>query len=396
MLQRSESEKAAVHNLFPDPAPLAEMLGGDPYLREKVTAKAHLDALMVALGIGRKKCVIVDLDGLLWPGVLAETVRPFNWSLEVSGPYSYIGLYFGLHEALLTLKQRGILIACVSKNDEATVRELWKYDSHYSPIRLLTSDDLVTARINWRDKVENIRSIADELGLALESFLFLDDNPVERDRVRQRLPQVEVWGEDPFSLRRRLLSDPRLQTPGITAESAARTDLAKAQLGRQAARAKSVSEAEFLASLQVETRVQPLQSADVARVAELFQRTSQFNINGAKFSGAELEALLRDPAARVFTAQVRDRFGDHGLVGAAVIRSGDIGGLVLSCRVLGMGVEHQFLRHIIEAMARDHRQLSGRIVETARNIPVRNIFRDHDFVLEDGVWRRTLKQPALS
>jgi FkbH-like protein len=393
MLQRSESEKAAVHGLFPDVTPLAETVNGDPYLREAVTARAHLDAVMAALGLNRKKCVIVDLDGLLWPGVLAETGKPFGWSLNVSGPYSYIGLYFGLHEALLTLKQRGILLACVSKNDEATVRELWKYESQYNVVRLLRPEDFVTWRVNWHDKVENIRSIADELGLALETFLFLDDNPVERDRVRQRLPEVEVWGENPFTLRRQLLGDPRLQTPGVTPESAGRTELAKAQLGRQKARSKSVSEADFLATLGVETRVAALApGADVARVAELFQRTSQFNTSGVKYSAAELEALLRDPAARIFVAHVKDRFGDHGLVGAAVIRAGDIAGLVLSCRVLGMGVEHEFLRRIIEAMSPDHQRLSGRIIETARNIPVRNIYRDHGFALEAGVWRRALKQ----
>jgi FkbH-like protein len=394
LLQRPEKEKAAVHGIFPDLAPLAETLGGDPYLREKVTARAHLDALLVALGVGRKKCVILDLDGVLWPGVLAETGAPFAWRADVSSPYSYIGLYFGLHDALLTLKKRGILLACVSKNDEATVRELWKYESHYSPFALITPDDLVTWRVNWHDKVENIRSIADELGLALETFLFIDDNPVERERVRQRLPQVEVWGEDPFGLRRRLLADPRLQVPGITAESAARTELAKAQLGRQAARKKSISETEFLASLRIETTVRDLDPADAPRVAELFQRTSQFNANGAKFSASELEALTHDPQARVFTVQVRDRFGDHGLVGAAVVVGGEIAGLVLSCRVLGMGVEHEFMRQIMAQLAGTRRQLSGRIIETSRNIPVRNIYRDHGFVLEEGVWRRTLKEPV--
>ncbi len=91
--------------------------------------------------------------------------------------------------------------------------------------RLLTPDDFVTWRVNWNDKVDNIRSIADELGFALDTFLFIDDHPVERDRVRQRLPEVEVWGEDPFSLRRRLLNDPRLQLPVITEEAAARSTI---------------------------------------------------------------------------------------------------------------------------------------------------------------------------
>ena len=204
MLQRPDSERAAVHDLFPDMAPLARLVNGDPYGRETVMAKAHLDALTVVLGLDRKKCVIVDLDGVLWPGVLAETGAPFAWSPEISGPFSYIGLYFGLHEALLSLKRRGLLLAYVSKNDEATVRELWTYADHYPGERLLHPEDFVACRVNWADKVDNICSIADELDFALETFLFIDDHPIERDLVRQRLPEVEVWGEDLFGLRRAL------------------------------------------------------------------------------------------------------------------------------------------------------------------------------------------------
>jgi FkbH-like protein len=384
LLQRPEQEKEAVFGIFPDTGDFAGSLGGDPYLREKVTARAHVDAVMTVLAIGRKKCVIVDLDGLLWPGVLAETGAPFAWRPDISSPYSYVGLYFGLHEALLSLKQRGILLASVSKNDEAMVRELWKYAPHYAGLPLLTPDDFVTWRVNWNDKVDNIRSIADELGLSLESFLFLDDNPVERDRVRRRLPEVEVWGEDPFALRRLLLTDPRLQMPGVTAEAARRTETTKAQLDRQAAKADSISEADFLASLNLEIRIAPLAPGEAARVSELFQRTTQFNSNGARFSAGELEALGR----LVLTVHVKDRFGDHGLVGAAVIQDGEIKGLVLSCRVLGMGVEHEFMRHILRHASGT--ELKARIIETARNIPVRNIYKDHGFGLEGGVWRRAL------
>ncbi len=392
LLQRPEQEKAAVFGIFPDVEDFAATVEGDPYRREKITARAHVDAVMTVLAIDRKKCVIVDLDGLLWPGVLAETGAPFAWAPDVSSPYSYVGLYFGLHEALLALKKRGILLACVSKNDEATVRELWKYASHYAGLNLLKPDDFVTWRVNWNDKVDNIRAIAGELGLALESFLFLDDNPVERDRVRQRLPEVEVGGEDPFGLRRRLLTDPRLQMPSITAESSRRTETTKAQLGRQAAKESSVSEAEFLASLNLDIRIASLAGGEAARVSELFHRTTQFNTNGVRFSAAELDTLARDPKAQVLTVHVKDRFGDHGLVGAAVIRDSEIQGLVLSCRVLGMGVEHEFLRHILKA-ARGG-ELKGRIIETARNIPVRNIYKDHGFALEGGMWRRAL-EPAV-
>jgi HAD superfamily phosphatase (TIGR01681 family) len=184
MLQRPRGELAAVHGLFPDVAPLRAALGGDPYGRERLLAETHLDAMQIVLGDERRKCVIVDLDGVLWPGVLAETGAPFAWSPEVSGPYSYIGLYFGLHEALKALKRRGVLLACVSKNDEDLVRRLWTYPDGYPKERLLTLEDFVSVRINWVDKAQNIRFIAEELAFATSAFAFIDDHPVERARVK--------------------------------------------------------------------------------------------------------------------------------------------------------------------------------------------------------------------
>jgi FkbH-like protein len=397
MLQRPESEKAAVHGVFPDTAPLARALGGDPYGREALIAEKHIDALVSVMGIGRKKCVILDLDGTLWPGVLAETGSPFAWTPEISGAFSYIGLYFGLHEALKCLKQRGIVLACVSKNDESTIRELWKYPDHYPVQRLLNPDDFVTWRVNWDDKVGNIRSIAEELGFGLDTFLFIDDNAVERDRVRQRLPEVEVWGEDPFALRRRLLNDPRLQIPVVTAEAASRSELVKTQIARQQLRAETLGEAEYVEHLQIKCSIERLSaaSAKLQRVEELFQRTTQFNATGRKFSAGELAALAENPDARLFAIDVSDRLGDYGMVGAAVIASGEITGFAISCRALGMGIEHRFLRHILNDMKDSAVTLRGRIVPTARNIPVRNIYRDNGFTeAESGFWRFAKREPS--
>jgi FkbH-like protein len=354
-----------------------------------VIAEKHIDALVTVSGIGRKKCVIVDLDGTLWPGVLAETGSPFAWEPEISGQFSYIGLYFGLHEALKSLKKRGVVLACVSKNDEATVRELWKYPDHYPKHRLLTADDFVTWRVNWDDKVGNIRSIADELGFALDAFLFIDDNPVERDRVHQRLPEVEVWGEDPFTLRRRLLNDPRLQIPVVTAEAASRSELVKAQIARQQLRSETMAEAQYIEQLQIRCAIERLgaSSPKLQRVEELFKRTTQFNTTGRKFSSAELAALAANPEAHLFAIEVSDRLGDYGLVGAAVIVEGEIAGLAVSCRALGMGIEHRFLRHVLDEMKDAPRPLYGRIIPTSRNIAVRNVYRDNGFTeAEPGLW----------
>jgi FkbH-like protein len=398
LLQRPESEKAATHGIFPDTRPLAAALGGDPYGREAALAKAHVDALATVLGIDRKKCVIVDLDGTLWPGGLAETGSPFAWDPTISGAFSYVGLYFGIHEALLCLKKRGIVLACVSKNDEATVRELWRYSSHYPRHRLLTPADFVTWRVNWSDKVENIRSIAAELGFAPETFLFIDDHPVERDRVRQRLPEVEVWGENLFDLRRRLLSDPRLQLPTITDEAARRTELVKAQLSRQQFHAETVSEADYVASLQVECRIERAGAlTQLDRVEELLRRTTQFNTTGRVFSLAELQALAAEPSVFLFTLHVSDRFGDHGLVGAAAIVKGEISALVLSCRVLGLGVEHKFVQCIVNAAKAYGHAVTARIIETSRNAPVRNIYRDNGFTQDaTGLWHAPEKMSAAA
>ena len=386
MLQRPVGERAAVHDIVPDPTPLETLVDGDPYARERTVAVAHMDALAVVRGIDRRKCVIVDLDGTLWPGVLAETGAPFAWTPELSGPYSHVGLWFGLHEALLALKRRGVLLACVSKNDEAVVRSLWRYADHYPRERLLNPDDFVTWRVNWDDKPANIASVAAELGFALDAFVFIDDHPVERERVRQALPQVEVWGEDPYGLRRRLLSDPRLQAPALTVEAAARTDLVKAQLGRDRERAATPRATDFLASLQVQVRCEPAGAdAPLERVAELFARTTQFNTTGRRFGVGELAA--RALAAELVIAYAQDRFGDYGLVGAAVLDGGEIAGLAMSCRVIGLGVEAALLQAALDAAAPRHDEAWARIVETERNGPVRNLYADAGFHLHDGVWR---------
>ena len=295
---------------FPSRTVVVALVGGDPARRERLVAEAHLDALVTALAIDAKKVVVVDLDGVLWPGVLAETGAPFAWTPEISGLASHIGVYVGLHEALLTLKRRGVLLAAASKNDEAVVRELWRYPDFYPRERLLSLDDFVTHRIGWGDKPTSLREIAAELGFELSTLMFIDDSATERQRVRAEIPEVEVWGEDLYTLRRRLLDDPRLQRPRVTAEAAGRGELVKAQLSRERLRADAPDEAAFRASLDLVCEVFSPRAADFPRIVELFARTTQFNTTGAKFTAAELAA------ASVLAMRVKDRFADHGLVGA--------------------------------------------------------------------------------
>jgi FkbH-like protein len=150
-----------------------------------------------------------------------------------------------------------------------------------------------------------------------------------------------------------------------------------------------MAEAQYIEQLQIKCVIERLaqSSAKLQRVEELFQRTTQFNTTGRKFSSSELAALAADPGARLFAMEVSDRLGDYGLVGAAVIIQGEIAGLAISCRALGMGVEHRFLRHIVDEMKDGSESLCGRIIPTSRNIPARNIYRDNGFTeAEPGLW----------
>jgi FkbH-like protein len=397
MLQRPASELAAVHHQFPDMQPLAAAVGGDPYRRETIMARAHMDALVTILAIDRIKCVIVDLDGVLWPGVLAETGSPFAWEPEISGPNSYIGLYFGIHEALRALRERGILLACVSKNDNSTVRNLWRYTQPCPHHRLLLPSHFVTTRINWQDKAENIQSIADELGFPLDAFAFIDDTPRERERVRQSLPGITVWGEDLFALRRTLLSDPRLQPVRLTDEAAQRSVLVKAQLDRTQLRAAIPDEAQFVASLDVVAKVERLSPESATnpvldRVQELIARTTQFNTTGTKFAVAELRRVVGQADGRLFILRMQDRLGDHGLVGVAIVAGGEILNFVLSCRVIGLGGESALLAAIIDDLRGQQPKLVGRIIQTDRNLPARKLYASHGFAEHaPGCWELALR-----
>ena len=196
-----------------------------------------------------------------------------------------------------------------------------------------------------------------------------------------------MWGEDLLALRRALLDDPRLQVARVTEESAKRTELVKAHLDRQRLQADSIDEKTYLASLQIKVRIERVATdAKFDRIEELFRRTTQFNATSRLFSVSELQQLATSTRASLFSLHVSDRFADHGLVGAAVLEGNEITGLVVSCRVLGMSIEHEFVRHVVGACSAG--QVVARIVPTARNIPVRNIYRGNGFVLDDdGVWR---------
>ena len=208
------------------------------------------------------------------------------------------------------------------------------------------------------------------------------------------LPGVAVLGENLFTLRRVLLTDPSLQPVVVTGEAAERSRLVLAQLDRVRLRAALPDEAAFFAQLQLVYRVERLTAVDVAalaRLRELFARTTQCNTTGRVFSEAELLEIIGCQDGRVFALWMRDRLADHGLVGAAVVRSGEILNVVLSCRVIGLGGEARLLAAIGADPGQGVHALVGRIVPTERNLPVRTLFATNGFAPSCDGWALTLQ-----
>ena len=395
--QRPVNELRAVHDVFPPLQQLDAFGPAETYAYEKVVAAEHVALILAILGLGRRKCVVLDLDNTLWPGVLAETGAPFAWNSSLGPPYSYVGLYFGLHEALHALKRRGVLLACISKNDESVVRELWRYPPGYNFVaRLLRIEDFVACRINWDDKVSNLISLAAELHIGLDSLVFVDDSPVERERVRQYLPEVMVLGDNPFTLRWQLLTAACLQAPTITEESARRSEMVQAELLREELRRAAPDPADFLASLEIRCEVTRLGwGDDLERAHELVTRTNQFNTTCRRYARHELAALAAAPDARVYALRVEDRLIPYGLVGLCVVEGSVIELMALSCRVIGLGVEDVFLRAVLNDLRAAHPIIDGRLVAAPRNQPARHVFRRNGFAPEDDErWRFDATRPG--
>ncbi len=342
--------------------PLRDELAHIPYTEEFYAA--------LALAIGRKlhallrpphKVLALDCDNTLWGGVIGE-----------DGLQGIV-----LSEAMLRVQRfacqvqaAGGLICLVSKNAEADVLEVLA--KH--PSMLLKTEHIVACRINWKSKAENLASLASELQLGLDSFVLLDDNPIECAQVQTALPQVVTLRLPPPQDVDRFLSHLwTFDKVTVTAEDLRRTDLYRENAAREQLEEATTDLGSFIASLQLEIDIGAPQEDEWPRLAQLTQRTNQFNFTTLRRSEAELRAW-QAAGSVVLRVRVRDRFGDYGLVGLALARAGagdlDVDTLLLSCRVLGRGVEHALLRRLGEiASAQRLAHVTLPFVPTARNEP---------------------------
>ena len=346
------------------------------------------------------KVLVADLDNTLWGGVIGEDgMNGIKLGPEYPG-----AAYQNLQRAMLDLAKRGILLAICSKNNQDDAMEALK--SH--PGMLLKPKDFAAMRINWTEKAQNLREIAAELNLGIDALAFIDDNPFEREQVRKTLPEVTIIDlpHDPLGYAAAVRDCPVFERLTLSSEDQQRTGMYAEQRERSQAEQSFQSKEDFFRYLEQEAEVASVSPATLARVAQLTQKTNQFNLTTRRYTEQQVAEMAAQSDCQVLAIKVKDRFGDHGLVGVAITRDEadtcEIDTFLLSCRVIGRSVETALLAHIAQmAAARNRRRLLGKFLPTKKNAPARDFYAQHGFQrLEENeggsVWSLSLQQNTIA
>jgi FkbH-like protein len=321
-----------------------------------------------------KKCVVLDCDNTLWGGIIGED-GPSGIKLGDSFPY------VDFQKELMALQQRGIYLAVCSKNNMADVLEVFeKHDA-----MVLRREHFSAFEVNWERKSRNIERIAKQLNIGVDSLVLIDDSPTEIEEVRYNLPSVTS-----ILVPKELAILPRLIRESVLFDVAAETAedrlrVASMQHERQRERLKEeMSEDAYLASLGLIVDVFEAEDVHVDRVTQLINKTNQFNLTTRRRTAAEVRALISDPSWSLMCLKVTDRFGEYGLTGVAIVKYGteaaEVDTLLLSCRVLGRGVEAALISVLADDAAdRGCARLVGEHVPTAKNALCKDFYADQGF-----------------
>jgi len=333
----------------------------------------------------RKKCLVLDLDNTLWGGILGEDGID---GIKIGGDYpGKAFLYF--QKALAELVRCGVILTVCSKNNEPDVLEAWEKN----PFMVLRKDSFSAWRINWNDKAGNIRELAQELNIGLDSMVFVDDSPAERELVRQALPMVEVpdFPDQPYRLPEffRMLVERWFRIYSVNDEDRQKTAQYKANAQRSEAKAHFTDFNEFLKSLDMELTVRKLDEFSLPRVAQMTQKTNQFNLTTRRYTDGVIKAFVSEGWI-IYTLSVNDRFGDSGITGAIMVTpDGRIDEFLMSCRVLGRGIESAFIRRVLSMLReRGITRVSAEYIPTLKNAQVKDFYDRCGFTLteeKDGI-----------
>ena len=323
------------------------------------------------------KVLALDCDNTLWGGIVGEDGLG---GIELG--QAFPGSAFrDFQIAAKRLREQGILLAIVSKNELADVEEV--FESHDDMV--LKPDDIAAWRVNWEPKPDNLASIADELNLGIDSFVFVDDSDHEIASVRSRLPMVTALQvpEEPAELPSLLARSGLFRSRSVSAEDRQRTEMMLAERARTSERSE-MSQEEFLASLGLWVEVFDVGTEQLGRTAQLINKTNQFNLTTRRRTESEVAMLLDSDDHRVVAMRVGDRFGDYGITGVAVVERGEdtssIDTFLMSCRVLGRGVETAFLHKLVDGERDQGAALvTGQYLATQKNAQVADFYERNGF-----------------
>jgi FkbH-like protein len=339
--------------------------GALPMLGEECAA--HIRAV---LGLTRK-VLVADLDNTLWNGVIGEDGLD---GIGI-GPDSPEGeAHAALQDYMLDLKARGILLAVASKNNPEDAH--LPFERH--PHMRLRLEDFAAFEANWNDKVSSIRAISKKLALGLDSFVFLDDNPLEREWVRSQLPQVAVVepaGASVFHFVRALDHAKYFFALSLSKEDLGRAEQYRIEAARDSLRAASSSMGEFLAQLNMRAAAVPVSDSNISRVVQLINKTNQFNLTTRRYTEAQVRDIATNPAGWAGAFELSDRMGSYGLIGVVLakpvgrdVQTWVIDTWLMSCRALGREMENFMFDQLMEsARARGIRRIEGVYRPTAKN-----------------------------
>jgi FkbH-like protein len=344
--------------------------------RGTVRLAEHLWAGVRALATGPKKVLVLDLDNTLWGGVVGET-GPLGVALGESPDGE---AYRAFQKHVKALSKRGIVLAIASKNNTADGIEPFETN----PEMILKLGDIAAAEINWEPKGTTIRRIAETLNLGLDSFVFFDDNPAEREQVRQAIPEIAVAcvPAEPAEYARALQAGLWFETASLTKEDRVRTEQYAVERKRRDLQQSAGSMEDYLRSLEMRADVRAIDEADLMRVVQLLAKTNQFNLTTRRHTRDEVLRLLALPNAIGITLRVEDRFGDHGLIGVMIAVPAAEDGRVLridtwlmSCRVIGRTVEEFSFGELLDRAGKlGYREIHGDYIPTKKNALVSELY----------------------
>jgi FkbH-like protein len=328
----------------------------------------HVCRILGALRGLSRRCLILDLDNTMWGGVIGDDGLK---GIHIGQGDAAGEAYLSFQRYVASLRQRGVVLAVSSKNEDETAR--MPFRQH--PDMVLHEEDFAVFQANWNDKATNIQAIADTLALGLDSFVFVDDNPFERNLVREALPKVAIpeMPEDPALYARTLSAAGYFEAVAFSEEDLKRAsyyagNAKRATLERQAGDVEA-----YLASLEMEIVFQPFDETGRARITQLINKSNQFNLTTRRYTEAEVARLEDDPDAFTLQVRLRDKLGDNGMISVIICRAvkpdlWEIDTWLMSCRVLGRRVEEAVLREMLaHASLRGIKTFRGVYIPTDRN-----------------------------